>query len=132
MLRTGREPDLPSTRGEEGSVSAVPGDWEKVIQKLIDEDERGIVQIIADEGGTIFQSQLVERSGFSKSKVSLVLDRLEARGILETPPRHEQRRGIEVRTIRFSLTHWVTKVCMNLGTHRCIHTPRKAPCSPSM
>ena len=61
----------------------MPGDWEKVIQKLIDEDERGIVQIVADEGGTIFQSQLVERSGFSKSKVSLVLDRLEARGILE-------------------------------------------------
>jgi uncharacterized membrane protein len=27
--------------------------------------------------------QLVERSGFFKSKVSLVLDRLEARGILE-------------------------------------------------
>lgn len=74
---------LQGERGEEGSVSAVPGDWEKVIQKLIDEDERGIVQIVADEGGTIFQSQLVERSGFFKSKVSLVLDRLEARGILE-------------------------------------------------
>jgi uncharacterized membrane protein len=47
------------------------------------EDERTLVQIVADEGGTIFQSQLVEMSGFSKSKVSLVLDRLEARGILE-------------------------------------------------
>ncbi len=42
-----------------------------------------LVQILADEGGTIFQSQLVEMSGFSKSKVSLVLDRLEARGVLE-------------------------------------------------
>ena len=41
---------LQGERGEEGSVSAVPGDWEKVIQKLIDEDERGIVQIVADGG----------------------------------------------------------------------------------
>lgn len=57
--------------------------WEKVIQRLQNEDERSVVQILADEGGTIFQSQLVESSGFSKSKVSIILDRLEARGILE-------------------------------------------------
>jgi GTP-sensing pleiotropic transcriptional regulator CodY len=60
-----------------------PGNWDQLIEGLTGEDERKIVQIIADEGGTIFQSQLVERSGFSKSKVSIVLDRLEARGILE-------------------------------------------------
>jgi len=60
-----------------------PGSWEKLIEGLTGEDERKIVQIISDEGGTIFQSQLVERSGFSKSKVSIVLDRLEARGLLE-------------------------------------------------
>ena len=60
-----------------------PSNWEKLIEGLTGEDERKIVQIISDEGGTIFQSQLVERSGFSKSKVSIVLDRLEARGLLE-------------------------------------------------
>jgi GTP-sensing pleiotropic transcriptional regulator CodY len=59
------------------------GDWDQLIEGLTGEDERMIVQIIADEGGTLFQSQLVERSGFSKSKVSIVLDRLEARGLLE-------------------------------------------------
>jgi ABC-type uncharacterized transport system permease subunit len=59
------------------------GNWNQLIESLTGEDERQIVQIIADEGGTIFQSQLVETSGFSKSKVSIVLDRLEARGILE-------------------------------------------------
>jgi hypothetical protein len=60
-----------------------PGNWDKIIEGLTSEDERQIVQIMADEGGTIFQSQLVETSGFSKSKVSIVLDRLEARGVLE-------------------------------------------------
>jgi len=60
-----------------------PGNWDRIIEGLAVEDERRIVQIVADEGGTIFQSQLVEMSGFSKSKVSLVLDRLEARGVLE-------------------------------------------------
>ena len=58
------------------------GNWDQLIEGLTGEDERKIVRIIADEGGTLFQSQLVERSGFSKSKVSIVLDRLEARGIL--------------------------------------------------
>jgi hypothetical protein len=60
-----------------------PGNWDQLIEGLAVEDERMLVQIVADEGGTVFQSQLVEMSGFSKSKVSLVLDRLEARGVLE-------------------------------------------------
>ena len=55
----------------------------------IDPDEKVIVKIVIDEGGTMFQSQLVEKSGFSKSKVSLILDRLEARRILE-----RKRRGM--------------------------------------
>jgi hypothetical protein len=60
-----------------------PGNWDQLIEGIAVEDERRIVQIVADEGGTIFQSELVEMSGFSKSKVSLVLDRLKARGILK-------------------------------------------------
>ncbi len=71
----------------EGSLdekaTAEPGSWDQLIEGLAVEDERRVVQIVAEEGGTIFQSQLVERSGYSKSKVSLVLDRLEARGLLE-------------------------------------------------
>jgi hypothetical protein len=66
-----------------GKATTEPGNWDQLIEGLAVEDERMLVQIVADEGGTIFQSQLVEMSGFSKSKVSLVLDRLEARGVLE-------------------------------------------------
>ncbi len=45
-----------------------------------DEDEKTLLRVIVEMGGSMFQSDLVERSGFSKGKVSLVLDRLEARG----------------------------------------------------
>ncbi|UCD22014.1 MAG: hypothetical protein JSW22_08390, partial [Chloroflexota bacterium] len=62
--------------GSEGEKApAEPGNWDQLIEGLVVEDERTLVQIVADEGGTVFQSQLVEMSGFSKSKVSLVLDR---------------------------------------------------------
>ena len=47
-----------------------------------DEDEKALVSIIVEAGGSMLQSDLVERSGFSKGKVSLILDRLEARGVI--------------------------------------------------
>ncbi len=55
----------------------------------LSEDERKIVDILKKEGGIAFQSDLVEKTSFSKSKVSRLLDRLEAEGIIE-----RRRRGI--------------------------------------
>ena len=69
--------------------SLIRRDWSGLLESLSNSDEREIVKLIIDDGGTVFQSQLVDRSGFSKSKVSLVLDRLEARKILE-----RRRRGM--------------------------------------
>ncbi len=40
-------------------------------------------------GGVMFQSDLVEQSGFAKAKVSRILDKMEARGIVE-----KRRRGM--------------------------------------
>ena len=68
---------------ERTRISLIKEKWDKLLGELKDPDEKVIVKIVVDEGGTIFQSQLVEKSGFSKSKVSLILDRLEARKILE-------------------------------------------------
>jgi uncharacterized membrane protein len=70
-------------------ISLVKEKWDKLLVELSDSDEKVIVRIVIDDGGTIFQSQLVEKSGFSKSKVSLILDKLEARRILE-----RKRRGM--------------------------------------
>jgi hypothetical protein len=64
-------------------ISLMRSNWNKILERLSNPDERKIIQLIIDEGGTIFQSQLIDKSGYSKSKVSLVLDRLEARRILE-------------------------------------------------
>jgi len=63
--------------------------WNELLEKTSNPDEKRILSLIIEEGGTIFQSQLVDRSGYSKTKVSLILDRLEAKKILE-----RKRRGM--------------------------------------
>lgn len=62
---------------------SIQDDWNNIVENLANPDEKTIVTLIIVEGGTMFQSQLVEKSGYSKTKVSLVLDRLEARNVLE-------------------------------------------------
>ena len=55
----------------------------------LSKEEKVLVKIIEDADGTIFQSDLVEKSEFSKVKVSRILDKLEGRQILE-----RKRRGM--------------------------------------
>ena len=62
--------------------------WRKTLEGLIKEDERKIYQLM-EENGVIFQSQLVEKSSFPKAKVSLILDKLEAKRLLK-----RRRRGM--------------------------------------
>ena len=52
-------------------------------------DEKVIVKAIEDADGTMFQSDVVEKTGFSKVKVSRILDKLEGRQVLE-----RKRRGM--------------------------------------
>jgi uncharacterized membrane protein len=63
--------------------SSLKNRWNRLLEEITNPDEKQIVNLIIEEGGTIFQSQLVDRSGYSKTKVSLILDRLEAKQILE-------------------------------------------------
>jgi len=68
---------------------------EKVPQKKpinynnLDKDEKVIMKIVEENEGTIFQSDLVEKSQFSKVKVTRLLDRLEGRQLIE-----RKRRGM--------------------------------------
>jgi uncharacterized membrane protein len=55
----------------------------------LDKDEKIIIRSIEEEDGTIFQSNLVEKTGFSKVKVSRILDKLEGRQLIE-----RKRRGM--------------------------------------
>lgn len=57
--------------------------------KTLKPDEKEAFDILASAGGVMFQSELAEKTGFPKAKLSRVLDRLEARGLLE-----RKRRGM--------------------------------------
>jgi uncharacterized membrane protein len=57
--------------------------------KLLDQDEKKVYQLLIDSQGTIFQSDLVDKSGFDKVKVTRILDRLEGRQLIE-----RRRRGM--------------------------------------
>ena len=55
----------------------------------LDKDEKIVVKVIENADGTIFQSDLVEKSKFSKVKISRILDKLEGRQLIE-----RKRRGM--------------------------------------
>lgn len=57
--------------------------------KASKEEERIILKHVIDSDGTIFQSDLVDKTGFSKVKVTRILDALEGRNIIE-----RRRRGM--------------------------------------
>lgn len=62
--------------------------FKEVLSKLGPE-ERSVLERIISSDGTIFQSDLVEKTGFSKVKVTRILDRLEGKDIIE-----RRRRGM--------------------------------------
>lgn len=65
---------------------------EKKLEKTISTlkgDEKKTFKTIKESGGAIFQSELVEKTGFSKVKVTRVLDKLEGKGLIE-----RRRRGM--------------------------------------
>jgi len=64
------------------------GDYEEV-KKELNEEEKNVFEKILEAEGTIFQSDLVEKTGFTKVKVTRILDKLEGRGLIE-----RKRRGM--------------------------------------
>jgi uncharacterized membrane protein len=62
--------------------------WETNLLSLR-EDQKVIYQAILDEDGMMAQSDIVEKTGFSKSNVSRTLDVLESMGLIE-----KRRRGM--------------------------------------
>ncbi|HRZ85339.1 MAG TPA: MarR family transcriptional regulator [Candidatus Paceibacterota bacterium] len=55
----------------------------------LNSDEKNILKIINESEGTIFQSEIVEKSKLNKVKVTRILDRLEGKQIIE-----RKRRGM--------------------------------------
>ena len=69
---------------ERVEVKRKPIDYSK-----LDKEERLLVKIIEENDGSIFQADLVEKSTFSKVKVTRILDRLEGKQMIE-----RKRRGM--------------------------------------
>ncbi|MBW2990582.1 MarR family transcriptional regulator [Candidatus Woesearchaeota archaeon] len=59
------------------------------IMKDLNEEEKLVLEKIIESEGTIFQSDLVDKTGFTKVKVTRILDKLEGKNILE-----RKRRGM--------------------------------------
>jgi predicted transcriptional regulator len=59
------------------------------IMSALGKDDRQVFEKILEAEGTMFQSELVEKSGLSKVKVTRILDRLEGKGLVE-----RKRRGM--------------------------------------
>jgi len=62
--------------------------WQHTLKTLKD-DEKIIYEIIFSEDGIVYQSDLIEKTGFSPAKVTRCLDALENRGIIK-----RKRKGV--------------------------------------
>jgi len=62
--------------------------YQKILNKLND-DEKLVFDKIIESEGTIFQSDLVDKTKFTKVKVTRLLDKLEGKGLIE-----RKRRGM--------------------------------------
>ena len=60
----------------------------KSLEKLT-KDEAKVMNLILENNGNIFQSELSERTGFNKVKITRMLDGLEGQGLIE-----RKRRGM--------------------------------------
>lgn len=61
----------------------------KKIMSSLNSDEKLVLGKIIDSQGTIFQSELVDKTNFPKVKITRILDKLEGRGLVE-----RKRRGM--------------------------------------
>jgi uncharacterized membrane protein len=62
--------------------------YEKIMNDM-DSDEKTVLEKVIESEGSIFQSALVEKTGYSKVKVTRILDKLEGKAIIE-----RKRRGM--------------------------------------
>jgi uncharacterized membrane protein len=62
--------------------------YEEILRGL-SSDERIVLEKVIEAEGAIFQSELIEKTKFSKAKVTRIIDKLEGKGLVE-----RRRRGM--------------------------------------
>ncbi len=81
------EPELvhdptPASPSNAAAAAAPTAIAEPTLVKLLGEDERRMYLELRDHGGQMYQRDLVALGVFSKAKVTRVLDKLEAKGLI--------------------------------------------------
>ena len=74
---------------EQNTIPLNTAKHKKIDLALLDADEKKIIAILQENQGSTFQSDIAKKMGYSKVKVSRMLDRLEQKGLLE-----RKRRGM--------------------------------------
>jgi uncharacterized membrane protein len=85
FVQIGKNPE--EKKAEEGKPARAP--QRKVNLSELDTDEKRIVSLLQERQGSVFQSDVIKLTGFSKVKVSRILDKMENSGLIE-----RKRRGM--------------------------------------
>jgi uncharacterized membrane protein len=72
----------------------------EIALRLLEPDERRVVETILDEGGTMLQKDISHELGFSRVKTHRVLKRLIKRGVVEAQEYYN--------TNKITLTDWLS------------------------
>lgn len=80
---------LAAPEKERSHEPAMGGAPRKIDASRLGLDERKVVEVLNDGEGAAFQSDIIKKVGYSKVKVSRILDRMEQNGIVE-----RKRRGM--------------------------------------
>lgn len=87
LIFFGKEERTPSK--EEVKDASIKKEAYEEIMKTLNDEEKIVLENIIDANGTIFQSDLTDKTNFNKVKVTRILDKLEGRGVIE-----RRRRGM--------------------------------------
>jgi uncharacterized membrane protein len=87
------KPIVPTVEKGESSLDA--------ILRVLNEDERKVIEILAAEGGTMLQKDIRWKTGLSRVKTHRLLFRLAKRGIVSTEKYYN--------TNKIMLADWLTK-----------------------
>ena len=80
---------VPHENGGRSEITLQQSKRREVDFSKLSEEEQKVCAILTENQGTLYQSDLVKKTGFSKVQITRILDRMEGAGIIE-----RRRRGM--------------------------------------
>lgn len=82
MLVSGGQP-------KKSGLSLSPAELPKGVAESLSAEEKAAYGVLKENNGSAYQSDIIKKTGYSKIKVTRILDRMESKGIVE-----RKRRGM--------------------------------------